>query len=93
MIKTICFSNTGCSAEDEDFLRLLRTIGAERTQNLFKADCIIQHFCGMSTENYEMIPKCMYILKRIKEERPETKIFIGGCASEVLDLKKKVSLC
>lgn len=89
MFKTICFSNTGCSAEEEDFIRLVRILGAERTQNIFKADCIVQHFCGMSAENYEVIPKCMYILEQIKEERPEVKLFIGGCASEVLDFKKR----
>ncbi|MDO4282475.1 MAG: radical SAM protein [Clostridia bacterium] len=89
MLKTICFSNTGCSAEDEDFLRLMRILGAERTQNIFEADCIVQHFCGMSTENYEVIPKCMFVLEKIKEERPEVKIFVGGCASEVLNFQKR----
>lgn len=88
-LKTICFSNSGCSAEEEDFLRLMRIVGAERTRNIFDADCIVQHFCGMSTESYEAIPRIMYFLQRIKEENPETKIFVGGCATEVLDLKTR----
>lgn len=88
-MQTFYFSNTGCSAKDEDFIRLTKILGVERTNNLFEADCIVQHFCGMSSECFEDIPKFMFILKKIKEDKPDIKIFVGGCASEIVDLQKR----
>ena len=84
------FSNTGCTFEEEDFIRFLRLTNAEQTKNILEADVIIAHFCALSTESFKSIPPHMAILQGIKQElKPQVKIFIGGCASKVLDLKKR----
>lgn len=88
-MQTIYFSNSGCSAEEEDFIRLARELDLKPIKNPFKADCIVQHFCGMSSDCFKDIPKYMFIFEKQKEERPNVKIFVGGCAASVVDLKKR----
>lgn len=84
----IYFSNSGCSAENVDFNRLLVATGAEQASNPFEADVIIAHFCGISTDAFKTIPEPMVIFETIKKESPETKVYVGGCASSVVDFKK-----
>lgn len=88
-MQTIYFSNSGCSAEEEDFIRLARELDLKPTNNLFSADFIVQHFCGMSSDCFKDIPKYMFIFEKLKEERTEVKIFVGGCAASVVNLKKR----
>ena len=85
----VYYSNNGCSIEGEDFFRFLRLSKNEKTDNIFSADIIISRFCGMSTESFEDIPQTMAFFKGMKTKNPKLKLFIGGCASEVVDLKKR----
>ena len=86
----IYFSNTGCILESEDFFRFLRLTGGEETKNFDEADVIIAHFCAMSTESFENIPPHMAIFQGLKKYgSPAPKLYIGGCATEVVDLKKR----
>ena len=86
----IYFSNTGCILEAEDFFRFLRLTGGEETKNFDEADVIIAHFCAMSTESFENIPPHMAIFQGLKKYgSPTPKLYIGGCATEVVDLKKR----
>lgn len=83
------FINSGCSSENLDFKRLLAIANAEQSSSPFEADVIIAHLCAISTDAFKEIPKYMSILKEIKKNFPETKIYVGGCASEIVDLKKR----
>ena len=85
----VYFSNSGCTMEAEDFLRFLYLTGAEQTNEIIAADIIIAHFCALSTESFKSIPQHMAVLKGLKDLNPNLKLYIGGCASEVLDLKKR----
>ena len=72
------------------FFRFLRLTGGEETKNFFEADLIIAHFCAMSTESFENIPPHMAIFQGLKKYgSPAPKLYIGGCATEVVDLKKR----
>ena len=87
---TVYFCNTGCTSEFEDFLRFLRLIGGEETTDFWSADIIIVHFCALSTESFKKIPSHMAVLGELKNLRgDDLKLYVGGCASEVLDLKKR----
>ena len=73
------------------FFRFLRLTGGEETKNFFEADVIIAHFCAMSTESFENIPPHMAIFQGLKKYgSPAPKLYIGGCATEVVDLKKDI---
>lgn len=85
----IYFLNTGCSLETEAFIRVLRLARAEETHDITKADIIIAHFCGLSTESFQTIPPHMAVLEGVKQFNPKVKIYVGGCASGVVDLKKR----
>ena len=88
MIK-IYFFNSGCSAENLDFRRLLALTGAEESTNPFKADAIIANFCGISTDAFKIIPEYMAIFEGVKEIFPETRVYVGGCAEGIVDLKAR----
>lgn len=83
------FSNSGCSAERLDFNRILTATKAEESINPFGADVIIAHLCAISTDAFKTIPEQMSIFQGIKKNIPETKIFVGGCAEGLIDLKKR----
>lgn len=85
----VYFSNTGCTLEVEDFMRFIRFIEAEQTKNITEADVIIAHFCALSTESFETIPPHMAVFKGLKDYNPSLKLYIGGCAAEVLNLQKR----
>ena len=85
----VYFSNNGCSIENEDFIRFLRLSHNEQTNNIFSAEAIVVRFCGMSTESFEEIPQDMAFYKELKRRNPKIKLFIGGCATEALNLKKR----
>ncbi len=85
----VFFTYTGCSVESEDFIRFLQLTHAKPTEDICKADVIIAHFCGMCTESFKSIPQHMAVLQGIKKFCPEVSIYAGGCASEVIDLKKR----
>lgn len=87
----VYFSNTGCSLHFEDFMRFLRLTGGEETKDLLKADVIVAHFCALSTGSFEIIPFCMAVFNGLKTYARLThpKLFVGGCASEVVDLAKR----
>ncbi len=85
----IYFTNTGCSAEAEDFLRVVRLLHAEQTDDITEADIIIAHFCAISTESFEKIPLLMSVLHELKKRIPAIKIYAGGCASQVIDFEKR----
>lgn len=83
------FSNSGCSAENLDFRRLLALTGAEEIKNPFEADVIIANFCGISTDAFKMIPEHMAIFEEIKNFLPQTRIYVGGCAEGIVDLRTR----
>lgn len=85
----IYFSNTGCSAENVEFKRLVSLIGAEESLNPFDADVIIASFCGISTDAFEAIPDHMAVLKHVKEYISDIRIYVGGCAEGIVDLKAR----
>lgn len=85
----IYFLNSGCTIENEEFLRFLRLANADETQNIFEADAIIANFCALSANCFRLIPSHMVILEKLKKFNPNVKIYIGGCASEVLNLKRR----
>lgn len=83
------FSNSGCSLETEDFLRIVKLCNGEETKNFKEADVIIFHFCAISKEAIEYIPSLMAILDELKKRNPKVKVFVGGCAEEIIDFKKR----
>lgn len=87
----VYFSNTGCFAVMESFLRFLRLTKSVQTKDISKADIIIAQFCAMSTDCFRLIPKHMAVFQGIKELQPNVKLYIGGCAADVLELKKRYS--
>ena len=83
------FSNSGCSIEAEDFLRIVRLTHAEKAETIFDADIVIIHFCALSTEVITYIPPILRITDELKKHNPELKVFVGGCAEQIIDLEKR----
>ena len=83
------FSNSGCSIEAEDFLRIVRLTHAEKAETIFDADIVIIHFCALSTEVITYIPHILGITDELKKHNPELKVFVGGCAEQIIDLEKR----
>ena len=85
----VYFSNTGCSFENEDFLRFLALTNAQEADSIMEADVIIAHFCALSTESFQTIPPHMAVLNGMREFNAKVQLYVGGCAAEVLDLKTR----
>lgn len=89
-MKSIYFFATGCDKHRDEFERMMLSISDHyvKTTNPFKADFVIQSFCAISKECIESIATTMAFLKIVKQENPGCKIFVGGCADSIVDLKK-----
>lgn len=72
------FSNSGCSIEAEDFLRIVRLTHSEIAKTIFDADIVILHFCALSTEVITYIPHILGITDELKKHNQKLKVFVGG---------------
>lgn len=84
MLKKYFLEKNGCNIHDNEFERLkkdLESISYSRTTDIFSADLIIEYFCAISAENLKRIVPKMKIITAIKNNNPEVKCIVGGCAS------------
>ena len=87
----IYFSNTGCGTEYVNFNRLLKATNSTRALHFADADVVIAHFCGMSSDSFKDIMPSMAILEGMKANSKivgDVKVYVGGCAAEVVNFKK-----
>lgn len=88
-MKKFYFFNLGCASEATEFKLLLSLANGVETKDFMQADVIIANFCGLSTEAFENIPEKMVFLRNLKKNFKNVEIYVGGCATSVVDLKKR----
>ena len=72
-----------------EFIRLIHLTGGEIAKNILEADIVILHFCGLSTEELKNIVPILAITDKLKEQNPDVKVYAGGCAEGIINLKKR----
>ena len=88
----VYYESFGCDIEREEFIRFLKLSNLTETKEMEEADIIIIHLCALSSDSFRAIGLNMMVLKHFKKINQrigkEIKIFVGGCAEQLLDIKK-----
>lgn len=87
----IWHTESACSSHLRDWQIIQNTIPKfQRTLNMLEADVIIVYLCGISAMALEANKKELNRLKFAKSRKHNVKIFVGGCATDLIDVQKQL---
>ena len=85
MARKLYIKTHGCQMNEYDSAKmadvLLEAHGLERTEDLAQADVLLLNTCSIREKAQEKVFSLLGVWKRLKAERPELVIGVGGCVA------------